>query len=149
MDETKQPGLSIGQILLARAHFEHRPDFLALPAETPSGDLQIRVDVRIGTDESKQTGYISIVVTSEAEEALYRFQVEMVGLVRQNDNPNMPIGEFLTKGAPAMMYPFVREAVANLTGRGRFGPIWLRPFNWNAIAGQLRAAGTEKVEEAG
>ena len=46
----------------------------------------------------------------------------------------MPLRDFLAGPAVALLYPFVREAFANLTLRGRFGPVWLNPFNVRAMA---------------
>jgi preprotein translocase subunit SecB len=134
MDETKQPGLSIAQIFVSRVHFEHRPDFLDLPADAaPSGGQSpVKVQVRTHIKEDGTSGLISVVVTSDADDALYRYEIEMIGVVTQDPEANMPVGDFLVKNGPAIMYPFVREVIANLTLRGRFGPSWLRPFNWRA-----------------
>jgi len=58
----------------------------------------------------------------------------MVGLVdREPGAENMSIATYLTGPATATLFPFVREALANITGRGRFGPVWLKPFNLNAV----------------
>jgi preprotein translocase subunit SecB len=45
-----------------------------------------------------------------------------------------------------MLYPFLREAVANLTGRGRFGPVWLNPFNFMLLAQEVANEGTAKTD---
>ena len=31
--------------------------------------------------------------------------------------------------APSLLFPFLREAFASITSRGRFGPVWLNPIN--------------------
>jgi preprotein translocase subunit SecB len=152
MDETKQPGLSIGQIFLARAHFEHRADYLNLPGDAGAGQdhAPVRVSTRVGLKPDGTSGIISITVISDAEDAIYRYEIEMVGVINQDAVANMPVKDFLVKNGPSMMYPFLREAVANLTSRGRFGPSWLRPFNWRAVQGQTAAETTgDSVSQAG
>lgn len=133
MDKAKQPGLEIEQIFLSVAHFEHRKDALSLPANT-----QVQLDVEImvtrGVSQDESRGMLTVeVATREDADPIYRLRVAMVGLVRVDAAaPNMGIGEFLSNSGPAFIFPFLREAVANLTSRGRFGPVWLRPINLNA-----------------
>jgi preprotein translocase subunit SecB len=31
-----------------------------------------------------------------------------------------------------ILLPFLREVIANFTGRGRFGPVWVNPINFRA-----------------
>lgn len=130
MDESKQPGILIGQIHILRAHFEHREDVLTLPADTKLPELNVEVGVQIGQSEDGSEGLIIVAVrTHDQEKAPYSFQIEMVGLVKQEETKNLSVKEYLVNNGVATMYPFLREAVANITGRGRFGPIWLKPFN--------------------
>ena len=48
--------------------------------------------------------------------------------------------EFLARSGVPTLFPFVREAIANITMRGRFGPLWLNPID-------VRASVKELVEE--
>lgn len=134
MDESKQPGLQIGQIFLSLAEFAHRDDALSLPAGTPV-QIGINIAISVQVTEDGSMGLITVAVKSlDEQKPLYRFRVEMVGLVQVTpDAPNLPPLEYLGQQGPAMMFPFVREAIANLTGRGRFGALWLAPFNLHAV----------------
>jgi preprotein translocase subunit SecB len=60
----------------------------------------------------------------------------MVAVVHQVDRARFP-DQQLVEVVGAMLYPFIREVVANLTIRGRFGPVWLNPFN---LRGAIQAA---------
>lgn len=133
MDETKQPGLRVGQIFLGSVHFEHRKDALSLPANTNVGELNIRVNIRAGSTEDETKGLVAVIVETTDEDPLYRFSFEMIALMEQDESKNLGMREFVTKFGSATLYPFLREAVANVTGRGRFGPIWLKPFNVGAV----------------
>jgi hypothetical protein len=88
--------------------------------------------------QAKETGAIAtfLQVASDPTDpnAVYRFVVEMCALIEQvPGQENMTPHEYVTSGAAAAtLYPFVRETVANLTWKGRFGPIWLNPFNFQA-----------------
>ena len=48
MDPKKQPGLELGQIVLERVLFEHRPDYLTLPHTTTVPSLPLRIHAQLG-----------------------------------------------------------------------------------------------------
>lgn len=144
MDETKPPGIQIGQIFLLRALFEHAPNALTVPPNTPIANIKTAVNARIGINEDGQNGYVVLTVqTAPDEEALYHFHVEMMLLVRVAEEPNLELREYLARSGPATLYPFARETVASLTMKGRFGPIWISPLNFVAVGEQLLKATPE------
>lgn len=135
MDEAKQPGLKIAQIYLSSVQFKHREDALSFP---PNTKVELSISVSVSTAEGAEgkAGLIKIGVRTVGDDApLYHFDMEMVGLIEADtDDPNLRLRDYLGVQGPVLLYPFLREAVANVTGRGRFGPVWLRPFNFGAIA---------------
>ncbi len=147
MDETKQPGLQIAQIFLSAAHLEHRHDALSLPLSTRI-EAAIKVNATASVQEDGSQGLLVMsVATDDEKDPLYRFRVEMTALIAvDRSEPNLTVREYLIKQGPAMMYPFLREAVANLTGRGRFGPMWLRPLNLTAPSESVAMAGQAEKE---
>lgn len=146
MDESRQPGLQFDQIFLMSAHFEHRPDALSLPPNTPI-ETRVKVDITAGQSEDKSRGLLTVSVSTVDESergSLYRFQVTMGALVSVDAAaPNLEIDKYLGSQGPASMFPFLREAVANLTGRGRFGPVWLRPLNLKVPSDLPEGGGNE------
>jgi preprotein translocase subunit SecB len=147
MDKEKQPGLRIGQIFLSVAHFEHREDALSVPHNTKLEAIVELSSTAAGTEDERR-GIITLgVKTVDDKDSLYRFHVEMTALVEvDQDAPNLSVREYATNQGPAMLFPFLREAVANLTGRGRFGAIWLNPFNLQLFAQKAEGAATAPVE---
>ncbi|MEX2178628.1 MAG: protein-export chaperone SecB [Gemmatimonadaceae bacterium] len=140
MDATKNPGIKINQIFLSRCHFETRNDALALPPTTPVEDIPTKVKVRVGISPDEKSGIVSVSVFTPKEEAansLYRFGIEFVAVVEQTDEPNMSLRDYVVKAGPAALYPFVRETLASLSGKGRFGPLWLPPMNLLALTTEL------------
>lgn len=135
MDESKQPGLEFAQIFLTSVHFEHRKDALSHVPDTHI-DLDVGVTVKVMVSEDGSKGIITLgVKTDDAKDPLYRFHLEMTALVKADAAaPNLSPEDYLTNQGPAAMYPFLREAVANLTARGRFGPVWLKPLNLRAAS---------------
>ena len=138
----KQLGIAIGQIFLEEATFFHRPDSLGLPPSTKPEVGDLRVSMQAGVPPNERAGILRVsVATRDDATLLYRFSVTMVGLFEQRPGEEtMPIREFIQGPAISMLFPFIREAVASLTGRGRFGPVWLNPFNAQEASKGFKAA---------
>jgi preprotein translocase subunit SecB len=132
-DPTRQPGIRIAQIVVERALFAHRGDYLDFEPSTSLAVEDLSVNLEFGVSPDQRAGLVRLrVQTSERAKALYEFDVLVVGLVEMDPNEkkqNMPVERYLATSGAALLYPFVRELVANLTGRGRFGPLWLAPLN--------------------
>jgi len=135
-DKAKPPGVSIGQVFLERADFSHRDDFLALPPNKSVGKPSLLLGFQGGTSPDGRAGFVRATAqTDPTERPLYNLTVTMIALVEvEKGHENMPLGEYLRTAGLAMLFPFLREAVANLTIRGRFGPLWLAPTNIAAAA---------------
>lgn len=148
MDTTKQPGIRIAQIFLEHAHFQHREDHLSF---TPQSSVQPEIEISFesGVSPDKKRGRIRAQVrTASSEEALYQFDVMVTALLEQVDGQeNFGLEPYLASNGWALLYPFLRETVANMTGRGRFGPVWLDPVNVLAVMeASDRSAGESNAE---
>ncbi len=151
VDPTKPPGLQIGQIVLERVLLEHRADYMTLPHATPIASLPLRIHGQLALDQEKRNGVIRLTLETDREQQpLYVIELTLAALIMvKAGEENMPIERYAMTAGIATLYPFLREAVANLTSRGRFGPIWLHPFNVRAQLGeaelQVTASGGTKV----
>lgn len=125
----KDPGILLNEIYQGECHFSHSPNVLSLPKSTKPevGPLEFTAEITIRDD--KRAGRVKITVASTKQDSVYIFKLSMVGLFSQSDDPNMPMKQFMKGPAITIMFPFLREALANLTSRGRFGPVYLNPIN--------------------
>lgn len=139
VDPTKQPGLRVEQIFLVESQFSHREDFLALPSDTKPAEAGIEVSLRLLGEPSGRGAGLSLRVESNNDStALYRFVVEMMALVAaEPGQENIPPAQYVMEAGATLLFPFIRETLANLSMRGRFGPIWLKPFNVRIAIQQL------------
>jgi preprotein translocase subunit SecB len=143
----RQPGITIAQIFLERVHFEHRGDALALPPNTPPDVGPVNVQVATGINEEKTAGITRITVgTDPARNAPYTFELSITGMfaIQPGAEGSLPLDAFLVANSVPLLYPFVREAVAAITQRGRFGPVWLNPINTKPIADRLQRQDWQK-----
>lgn len=128
--------LKIAQIVLEESHFRHRPDFLSRPATEapPPHSVGLRVELNRAPDNSGAVVRLRAEVSDE--QAPYLFTVSYLVLFQFEDDGD-PIADDLDRRlmitGGTMAFPFARECVANLTARGRFGPTWLAPTDFNKI----------------
>lgn len=131
-DPRRAPGLAIAQIFLVTASFRHREDYLSLPPTSPTGEMTIGVEGKVHTRNDGRVVALAVAVKSDPSDknALYQFELEMMAIVGEvAEEANLLPMDFIAGSGMATLFPFLREAVANLTSRGRFGPIWLKPIN--------------------
>ena len=138
-DSEKSPGLGIVQIFLESAEFSHRADALGLPPTTPAiiGGVNVEVATDVAPDEN--SGFIRLAVSTDPEaRPIYSVRLSMVAFAaRQPGLEHMTVKEYLNRYGVVLLYPFLREAMASLTMRGRFGPVWLNPINPQVVTRAL------------
>lgn len=129
------PGLQIGQIFLEEASFRHRADSLGLPANTPHPPASVDAQIEIGSTPDGKTALTRLIVsTSPTAKGLYEFRVSVSLIVSVVPGlENMTPRDYAQHVAPVTLMPFAREFVANLTMRGRFGPVWVNPWNLTSV----------------
>lgn len=146
MDSNREPGIRINQIFLGVASFEHEAAWADKPVGTPIEETTLNLSVTGGTAEDEREGIAVLrVETTPESKGPYRFAVEWACIVAvEPGKENMTIPEYINSNAAPTLYPFARETVASLTGKGRFGPIWLKPLNF-AMARQQTVDAEEKA----
>jgi preprotein translocase subunit SecB len=136
MSAADLPSITLSQIFLLSATFSHRGEPLSFLVETPQKPQRINVQFMLRDLNAGEAAQVLIKVASDPtveEEALYDFAVEVTAIVGKGpDGADAPAPQVLLEIGASLLFPFVREAVANITGRGRFGPVWLNPFNVRA-----------------
>lgn len=129
--------LTVAQFVLEEAQFAHKSNYLerkpldAVPASP--------VDLEIELAEAQDNPEVRVVrlrAVSNAPEALYDFRVSYIVILmldRQGEELPADLEQRVMVTGATMLLPFIREAVANLTSRGRFGASWMQPVNINEL----------------
>ena len=133
MDTTKQPGIQIDQIILLEAHFAHNKNALTLPTSTRV-NLQFHIQVKVAGKAGGRTAILGVrAETVDQPDNPYNVIAEVAMIVSAIEGEeNLDPYEYVNAMGPAAVYPFVREAIASLTMKGRFGALWLKPLNFTA-----------------
>ena len=136
--ETSLPTARISQIVLVSSSFSHRPDFLSLPPEQTISEGKVEIEVGSHVNPVENTALVTVRGhnnSTDQESELYRFDVTMAALLTLSGPfPDSDTAKRdLTGSGAAMLMPFLREVVASLTSRGRFGTLWLQPVNVRSL----------------
>lgn len=119
---------------LSFAHVERVPP--ADGEKKPNGiqdNVAISGNVSINAESDRALLTLVVEVVSDPKWRPYRIRVVMVGRFRKATGTRDQFLEFCQKGAPSILFPYVREAVYRLSLDGRFGVVRLNPLNLQAL----------------
>lgn len=141
MDETRQPGIRFDTVLLRRASYEELPEGEQVEREFEELALSIAIRSRFPKahgETEPTTAEVQLKLSVEPASAPPPFFAEVVvaGRFSYADEKNLNLDAFVSNQAPALLFPFAREAIANLTVRTRFGPVLIPPVNVRALIEQ-------------
>jgi len=83
------------------------------------------------------------VTSSQNEKTAFLVELKQSGVFLIKDFPEEQLNHLLGSYCPHTLFPFAREAVADLVGKGGFPPLLLSPVNFDALYSQQLA----KVKE--
>lgn len=80
---------------------------------------------------------LTVTVTVKIEEkTAYLVEVNQAGIFSASGFQNEEIGHLLGSYCPNLLFPYAREAVSDLVGKGGFPPMLLAPVNFDALYAQ-------------
>jgi preprotein translocase subunit SecB len=125
--------LEIAQAILEQAQFGHVGRFLEREATGRPEKHRINLELNMLEVEESNQAVVRLTVRS-LEGAEYTFSASYLMLLGVTPEEGDPTGDdlkrALTSTAGMMLMPMLREAIANLTMRGRFGALWLPPIDF-------------------
>jgi preprotein translocase subunit SecB len=120
---------------LMRSHFEKNDLAPTSPTAVPEHKLTI------DTGFAEKDTYLWVTVTAKVEAELegkpfFQVEVSMRGLFERSGETALTPDQFGKVNGPAILFPFVREHLANLTLRANLPPVLLPPINFVERAGK-------------
>lgn len=101
--------------------------------------IEINPQIAIAKDYNldKKTLFVRLRVSLLAGEVPFFFDLESVGSFPFDESPDeITIERTALINCPAIMFPYVRETIADLTRRAGFAPLHLHPINFVKMADQ-------------
>ncbi|MDO9230273.1 MAG: protein-export chaperone SecB [Syntrophales bacterium] len=139
MKQNEHQGIAFVKLILEKVNFEIDPHYTF--GKTPL-DVQLGVDVEKSFSEDKKRLKIVLHVhidLSGVDPSPMKIFIVAAGHFSLHDEQNIgALEEFADIQAPTIMFPFVREVIANLTMRTDFPPLLLPPVNMRVILGKKK-----------
>ena len=102
----------------------------------PEINLQLNSDAK-PINEGVFEVVMSLTVTAKlGDKTAYLVEVQQAGIFTVSGFDEQQQGGMLGAFCPNVLYPFAREAVADLIGKGGFPPVYLAPVNFDALYAQ-------------
>jgi preprotein translocase subunit SecB len=128
MSQETLPAFNIQDTRLLSAHFDVNRSF------EPGPDVKVEVKITINHTwhEESKILQVSDVVEVSGNEAPFNLMVEYAGIFLFEDVLSDPdvITRIAEMNCASILFPFAREAVAEITRRAGIGPMMLQPVNF-------------------
>ena len=110
----------------------------------PHIDLHLQSQA-IQLDESVHEIVLTVTVTAKlGDKTAYLVEVQQAGIFTLQGFAPEDLARTLGSFCPNILFPFAREAVAELVSKGGFPQLLLAPVNFDAIYGHMQKQGADK-----
>ena len=135
-EEQNKPVFSIQKIYTKDISFENpnAPQSFSIEENSPKIELNLGVqNLQISEDHWEVTLKVSVLAkNSENDDVIFEVEVEQAGLFVLQHIPEEHLPVVLGVDCPAIIFPYTRQIISQLTVDGGFIPLLLDPFNFGA-----------------
>ena len=109
------------------------PGTLQAPGENPTLEVNVNVQARKQADDIFETALHFEAKAANPENVIYNIELVYAGLFRLTNIPENLLQPVLFVDCPAMLFPFMRRLVADLTREGGYPPLYLDPIDFPSL----------------
>lgn len=110
----------------------------------PEIGIQVNVNARQISPEDFEVSVTLEASATESEEVLFKLEVDYGGVFRLLNIPAEQIHPIVMIECPRLLFPFLRQVVADATRNGGFPPLYIDPIDFFALY-QQRAAQAQQA----
>ncbi len=126
MDKTKQPKICFTDIYLKSLAF----DFFRMPeGEKIEYGLDFSIKKHLSPEKDQLSIEIEVDLMKDVENPIFELKFSMVGNFKIIEEGNMELDRFAKVNGPALMFPFIREFIVDITSRSGLPALILPPIN--------------------
>ena len=117
--------------------------------EAPTVDVGLNTETHeVEGEENLMEVVLTVTVTAKSGTSTYfAVEVQQAGVFRLQNIPAEHAPLLLAVHCPTILFPYAREAVADLVGRGGFQPLHLHPVNFEALYQQAQQEQSEHTTQ--
>ena len=138
--QTRQ--FALRQLYVKDISFEspNTPSIFSAGAVEPDVKMNLQsANKQVGSDTWEVVLTINVHATAK-EKSLFLVEIEQAGLFQLVGYTEEEVQIILGTHAPATLFPYAREAISSLIGRGGFPTLLLQPINFDAVFAQSQQA---------
>ena len=139
MKQTEHQGIAFDKYILERVNFKVNPDFIVPKGGLPV-DFSFEVSNSIDKEEKRLKTSLTITVQlKEIKNPPIDVNVSVAGYFSMEESGDINnLEEFSEVNAPAFLFPFAREVIANLSLNSGYPPLLIPPANIRALIGMQK-----------
>ena len=115
------------------------PRSLGPQEKSPNITLQVNVNAQQMSDTDLAVSLLVDAKAGEGENLLFKLDLEYGGVFRLMNIPKDQVHPIVMIECPRLLFPFVRQIVANATRDGGFPPLYIDPIDFVALYQQKLA----------
>lgn len=141
MSEEQQRQFQVQRIYVKDLSFEvpGAPQIF-LEQGQPKVNVQLANQARRIGESNEFEVEVTVTVTAEVnEKTAYVAEVKQAGVFIIAGVSDVEIEQLLGAYCPNVLFPYIREAISSLIGKGSFAPFHLQPINFDALFQQAQA----------
>ena len=115
------------------------PQSLRDPGDSPN--IQVEINVAANQLEANifECAIDFKVKAASAKMTIYNLEMVYAGAFELTNFPQQLLQPVLFVNCPALLFPFMRRLIGDLTREGGFPPLWLDPVDWGQLYNQRLA----------
>lgn len=131
------PPLSIHGQYVKDFSFENPNPLAVFGAENSTQQPQISVDIQVNAEPVGDKAFeviLNVRASAKREEQqLFLTEISYAGLVSLGEVPQEHVGPLLMIHCPTLLFPFVRQLIAEATRNGGYPPLMLEPVDFSRL----------------
>ena len=149
MSEAQQQ-FAIQKIYLKDASFEspNAPGVFQDGEWKPEINVQLNTEARPVAENINEVTLTVTVTAKQASKTAFLVEVKQSGLFQMAGFAEDQMGGMLGAYCPEVLFPYAREAISDLIGKGGFPQLLLAPVNFNALFMQHQQQKAEQASSA-
>ncbi|MES9900448.1 MAG: protein-export chaperone SecB [Sedimenticola sp.] len=139
MSENNQPQFNLQHLYLKDVSFEtpNSPHIFTQMAEAnPETSVNFNTEVNALDEQHKEVVLTATITTKVGDKTAYLVEVKQAGIFFLSGFDEQDLGPLTRAHCPNIIYPYVRQTVSDLIGKGGFPPLLLQPYNFEALYAQ-------------
>jgi len=137
-EEQNQQQFSIQKIYLKDVSFEspNSPAVFTDGEWKPDVNVQINTEAKAMNNDLNEVTLTVTVTAKQSDKTAFLVEVKQSGIFQMAGFAQEQLGGMLGAYCPEVLFPFAREAICDLVGKGGFPQLLLSPVNFNALYAQ-------------